>query len=160
MAEVVNSSSTTNVAVTYPAWQWEDWRSFLQPQFRALSGIRCVGYKSCKVYLFIYNSIFFTLLSLFVDIYFVTKFRNFKVFTFRKYQYFRCAQDSPGSLFVRERHGTDETKIQLYTEKGDQLSSTDRPHTLAAAGLSAQRRSYMTKTVIPYVDAENRNAFL
>ena len=41
---VVNKSSTTNVAVRYPAWQWLDWKSFLEPIIKPLTGIRYVYY--------------------------------------------------------------------------------------------------------------------
>jgi len=37
---VVDKSSATNVAVRYPAWQWRNWREFLEPCVRALTGIR------------------------------------------------------------------------------------------------------------------------
>lgn len=37
---VVYKSSTTNVAVRYPAWQWRDWRSFLYPVIRSIPGFR------------------------------------------------------------------------------------------------------------------------
>jgi len=37
---VVNKSSATNVAVRYQAWQWRDWRTFLEPCVRAITGIR------------------------------------------------------------------------------------------------------------------------
>ena len=36
----VSSSSKTNEAVRYPAWQWYDWKSFLGPVFKPIRGIR------------------------------------------------------------------------------------------------------------------------
>ena len=40
LEEIVNKSSTTNEAVRYPAWQWRDWKAFLEPVFRPLPRIR------------------------------------------------------------------------------------------------------------------------
>ncbi|KAH3714844.1 hypothetical protein DPMN_057546 [Dreissena polymorpha] len=40
LSDVVNDSSNSNASVQYPQWQWEDWRAFLKPKFRALPGIR------------------------------------------------------------------------------------------------------------------------
>ena len=40
LEEIVNKSSTTNEAVRYPAWQWQDWKAFLEPVFHSLPRIR------------------------------------------------------------------------------------------------------------------------
>ena len=40
LEDVVNRSSTTNVAVRFPAWQWRSWKTFLTQYFKPLKGIR------------------------------------------------------------------------------------------------------------------------
>ena len=40
LEEVVNKSSSTNEAIRYPTWQWRDWKTFLEPVIRPVTGIR------------------------------------------------------------------------------------------------------------------------
>lgn len=44
LQQIVNKSSATNEAVRYPAWQWRDWKAFLEPVFRPLPRIRQYQY--------------------------------------------------------------------------------------------------------------------
>ncbi|KAH3892302.1 hypothetical protein DPMN_016417 [Dreissena polymorpha] len=36
MAGVVEQSSVTNTAITYPLWPWNDWKSFLEPRVKTV----------------------------------------------------------------------------------------------------------------------------
>ena len=38
--KLVNDSSSTNIAVRYPSWQWKDWKGFLSRFFKRIPGVR------------------------------------------------------------------------------------------------------------------------
>ncbi|KAH3834847.1 hypothetical protein DPMN_108180 [Dreissena polymorpha] len=44
MADVVEQSSVTNTAITYPLWPWSDWKFFIEPRLKAVQGIRKFQY--------------------------------------------------------------------------------------------------------------------
>ena len=44
LQNVVNKSSSTNVAVRYPSWCWREWKPFLSANFRPVPGIRKFQY--------------------------------------------------------------------------------------------------------------------
>ena len=40
LEDIVDTSSSTNMAVRYPDWQWRSWKNFLNLHFKAIKGIR------------------------------------------------------------------------------------------------------------------------
>ena len=88
------------------------------------------------------------------DTFFPKFFRRIPQIT--KYQHFRFSMNSPGVVFAREHHDSEEVTIKLFKKRVNSctVEGASLPAIISPAGLTSERKKYLYEQVRPYVNAE------